>query len=169
MMDWSKEYYQTGFMRWFDEHCIGKTGTNRRGYSSSYNNVYGEFRDEIERITVDKKYRNLTYRLWHTPIFSLHIDSKLKMIDFGSWDSCITRDRLNSLARYFNMPFSFKMIEGQLYCCYGGTEVLFHNVCADLVRNEFVVEVVGTPYYWYDVVPLDKSKLRNIEQFEEWI
>ena len=65
------------------------------------------YRDKIEQ--TDNGY---TYLLWDYAI----LDKSKNEIVFYSWDSNLTRDRLNALTYCFDLPLGFTMQGGELYC-----------------------------------------------------
>lgn len=155
------------FQTWFDKHIKGRAGVSKRGYDTSFE-AYGECRDKIDCFDREE-FRVVNYSLWDTVVFSAtYKNNRLVSAYFGSWDSNLTRDRLEYIKRYFHLPFSFIMREGELYCMYGEkewvrkTEARFDNICVDFEQGVYCVEVLGAEKGWLDLWKFDVNECKHL-------
>lgn len=160
------------FQTWFDRHLKGKEGVSRKGSGSSYE-AYGDYRDKIERFDREE-FHVVNYSLWDTVVFTAtYKNNRLITAYFGSWDSNLTRDRLEFIRRYFNLPFGFIMREGELYCVYGEedwnrkTVAKFDNICVDFSQGVYCVEVTGEEKGWLDHWKFDVSECKHLNLEEK--
>lgn len=94
-------YLSDSFLKWLDSHMKSR----KNGHTGQ--NPVRSMRDRIE---FDGE--TVRYYLWDTCI--LHIQGGV--YTFDTYHSNLTRDRLNDLACYFDLPLNWVIEEGLLYC-----------------------------------------------------
>lgn len=83
-----------------------------RGYNPYYDNNYsydyeGKYRDRTE-----KTEGGFNYYLWDYKL----LEKKQGVLTLYSWDSVTTRERLETITTYYDLPIWFTLHGGELYC-----------------------------------------------------
>lgn len=88
----------------------GKRGYTRRDYRWSFTGyrAKGDYRDKTE-----KTEGGFNYYLWD---YKLLEKKKHGVLCLYSWDSATTRERLETITEYYNLPLRFTLHGGELYC-----------------------------------------------------
>lgn len=126
---------------------VGKRGLLRSvprglcGYNPYYDNndfydYEGKYRDRTEKIE-----GGFNYMLWDYIL----MEKRQNVITLYSWDSATTRDRLDTITSYYDLPIWFILHGGELYCkpldCGKLDEWRYNKIEVDTIKRTISVYI----------------------------